>query len=396
MERAYPVPPGQRNEQIDILRGFALAGILFVNVFSFNASLFDFGGFYGAIKDPLSERIYHLLIGIASDKFIFLFSLLFGMGFYMIYSKPWENERGFTAIYTRRLFFLGIFGILHTVLFYAGDILLSYAILGFVLLAIRKWKSTTLAVLSFLLYFFPPLYIFLQGYFPILPDSLSSVTNYTLEQIIPVYSGSSFIEVTKLRIHEFLAFRNINIFYYWPKILSLFIAGMLIMKHGIIDRINRNRENSSAVLFFTIAIAIFFYFTFEYIAAVIAGNLEHAFPAVYMGMYEVMNIFFGFGYALLILCITSWKTGKTILRPFSYAGRMALTNYIMQSLICSFIFYGYGLGYFGMTRLENLLYIALGTIVFQIAASWLYLRYFKYGPLEWLWRMLTYGHFRKL
>lgn len=396
MEKAYPVLPGQRNLQIDILRGFALAGILLVNIFSFNASLFDFGGFYGAIEDPVSEKIYQLLIGLASDKFIFIFSLLFGMGFYMIYSKPWNNDRSFLTIYLRRLFFLGLFGILHTLFFYAGDILLGYAILGFLLTFMRNWNSGLLLLISVSLYFFPPIYIYIQGYFPILPDSLSSVTNYTLDQIIPLYSEGNFLEITRLRIHEFLAFRNINIFYYWPKILSLFILGMISMKHDIINRLNSNKETISGVLFFTIAIAIFFYFTFEHIATILAGNSMHAFPAVYMGMYEVMNIFFGLGYALLIIYLSSFRMGKIILRPFSFAGRMALTNYILQSLICSLIFYGYGLGYFGMTKLSNLLYISIAIIIFQLIFSWIYLSRFNYGPLEWLWRKLTYGNFKSV
>ena len=166
------------------------------------------------------------------------------------------------------------------------------------------------------------------------------------------------------------------------------------MKHDIINRLNSNRETTSSILFFTIAIAIFFYFTFEYIATVFAGNSTHAFPALYMGMYEIMNIFFGFGYALLVIYLTSFRIGKTILRPFSFAGRMALTNYILQSLICSLVFYGYGLGYFGMTKLSNLLFISIAIIIFQFIYSWIYLKYFNYGPLEWLWRKLTYGNFK--
>jgi uncharacterized protein len=98
-----PASPKDRISQIDILRGFALFGILLVNVFGYNSSFFDFSGFYKTFEDPLNSTVFDLVIGFGADKFIFLFSFLFGMGFSIMYLKYCADERGFFRLYLRRL-----------------------------------------------------------------------------------------------------------------------------------------------------------------------------------------------------------------------------------------------------------------------------------------------------
>jgi len=132
-----PTKPEERITRIDILQGFALFGVLLVNVFGYNASFFDFGGFYKTFETPPDSTLFDLVIGFAADKFIFIFSFLFGVSFSIMYSKYHRDERTFFRFYLRRLTILMLFGMIHIVFFWAGDILLSYGLLGILLLLSR-------------------------------------------------------------------------------------------------------------------------------------------------------------------------------------------------------------------------------------------------------------------
>ena len=190
-----PTAPSERISQIDILRGFALLGILLVNVFGYNSSFFDFNGFYKTFDDPLNSTVFNLVIGYGADKFIFTFSFLFGVGFSIMYLKYHSDEHHFFRLYLRRLLALMMFGIIHIVFFWAGDILFSYSLMGVVLLLSRKLRSGLLLFLSIFLYFFPIIYIAFQSLTPSLPDALSSVTDITMPEVIDIYSGGSYMEV---------------------------------------------------------------------------------------------------------------------------------------------------------------------------------------------------------
>ncbi len=110
--------------------------------------------------------------------------------------------------------------------------------------------------------------------------------------------------------------------------------------------------------------------------------------ALFMGAYELMNLFMALSYILFILLLASFKT--IILKPFAFAGRMSLTNYIMQSVLFSIIFYGWGFGKFGMQSPGVFVWYAVGIFIFQLIFSFLWLKAYKQGPLEWLWRKLSY------
>ncbi|NOX84487.1 MAG: DUF418 domain-containing protein, partial [Chlorobi bacterium] len=328
-----PTDPKDRITQIDILRGFALFGVLLVNVFGYNSSFFDFSGFYAEFKDPLNSRIFEMVVGFAADKFIFIFSFLFGIGFAIMYLKYRADEKHFFRLYLRRMLALMGFGIIHIVFFWAGDILLSYSLMGIILLLSRKLPSGWLLFFSVFWYFFPIAYIALENVFPFLPDAMSSVTTIKMPEVITIYSGGSYSEIFRLRLHEFAAFRNINLIYYAPKVLSLFLLGYLFYKHRFLDRINASKKKYfiTAVVLLVAGIAATL-FTGN-IVDVLAGNQEtnpYA-TAIYMGVYELTNILLGFAYILLVLIGSKVIFFKNILAPLKYAGRTALTNYLMQS-----------------------------------------------------------------
>ena len=386
-----PTSPDKRVEQIDILRGFALFGVLLVNVFGYNSSFFDFNGFYKTFNDPLNSTVFDLVIGFGADKFIFIFSFLFGIGFSIMYLKYRADERDFSRLYLRRLLGLMMFGIIHIIFFWAGDILFSYSLMGMILLLSRKLPSWLLLTLSVFFYFFPIIYIALESVFPFLPDALSPVTDIKMPEVIDIYSGGSYTEIFKLRLNEFFAFRNINLIYYAPKILSLFFLGFLFYKHKYLEKINASKGKYFVlfVILFSAGIMLNL-FTDSVVNSLTDAESNPFYTAVYMGVFEVTNIFLGFGYILLILILSRVPVFKNILDPLKYVGRMALTNYLIQSVIFTTIMYSYGFGKFGNIQPRQLVVYAVVVFTAQVLISKVWLQKFRFGPSEWIWRKLTY------
>ena len=386
-----PTSPKERISQIDILRGFALFGVLLVNVFGYNSSFFDFSGFYKTFDDPLNSTVFNLVIGFGADKFIFIFSFLFGVGFSIMYLKYCADEKDFSRLYLRRLLVLMMFGIIHIVFFWAGDILFSYSLMGIVLLFSRKLRSGLLLFLSVFFYFFPIIYIALDSILPFLPSALSSVTGIKMPEVIDIYSGGSYLEILKLRINEYFAFRNINLIYYAPKVLSLFFLGYLFYKHKFLKRINSSKGKYFVVFVVLFSIGIVLnLFTDNIVNGLANPETNPFYTAIYMGVFEITNIFLGFGYILLILILSQVSIFKNILNPLKYVGRMALTNYLMQSVVFTTIMYSYGFGKFGTFQPWQLVIFAVVVFVIQIFISKIWLQNFRFGPLEWIWRKLTY------
>jgi len=386
-----PTSPSERISQIDILRGFALFGILLVNVFGYNSSFFDFSGFYKTFEDPLNSSVFNLVVGFGADKFIFIFSFLFGIGFSIMYLKYCADDRDFFRLYLRRLLVLMMFGIIHIVFFWAGDILVSYSLMGMILLLSRKLRSGLIMFLSVLLYFSPIIYIAFESVFPLMPSALSSVTELKMPEVIDIYSGGSYLEILKLRIHEYFAFRNINLIYYTPKVLSLFFLGFLFYKHKYLERINSSKLRYFILLIILLSIGIFLNLFTENIVSILANPETNPFyTAIYMCVFEITNIFLGLGYILLILLLSQVPIFKNILNSLKYIGRMALTNYLMQSVIFTTFMYAYGFGYFGSIQPWQLVIYAILVFLIQLFISIIWLKNFRFGPMEWIWRKLTY------
>jgi len=226
---------------------------------------------------------------------------------------------------------------------------------------------------------------------PFLPDALSSVTDITMPGVIETYSGGSYLEILSLRLHEYFAFRNINLIYYAPKVLSAFFLGYLFYKHKLLEKINSSISKYFVVpvVLFTIGIALNL-FTDDIVGSLANPETNPFYTAIYMGVFEITNIFLGFSYILLVLILSKVSVFKNILGPLKYVGRMALTNYLMQSVIFTTIMYSYGLGKFGSFQPWQLVVFAVVVFVIQIFISRIWLQNFRFGPLEWIWRKLTY------
>ncbi len=386
-----PTRPASRIHQIDILRGVALFGILIVNVFGYHASFYHFGEFYQGLEDPLQRTIFTWMVNLGSDKFIFMFSMLFGFGLWMLENKFAHQQSKFKAFFIRRMLWLCGFGMLHILLLWAGDILLIYGILGLVLFFIRKLKPKALITLSIFFYFFTAFYLTVRIYLPGLPDPMSTLTSLSMDEIMEIYSTGSIFEITRCRINEFVVFRNINLLYYMPKVLALFIFGYVAGKQRVLEIINKSRIRSMLLTLVFLTTGLVFILRLENILYFFTKPVTNAVMPVYIGIYELGNLFMGLGYLLTILVIANSRVGENMLGILKYAGRMPLTNYLLQSLIFTTIFYGYGFGLFGSIAPSNFLIWALIVFVIQVIISKVWLKRFRFGPLELLWRKLSYG-----
>jgi len=384
-----PVRPQNRAASLDILRGIALLGIALVNVLGFNASFFDFGGFYSALPDVFQKAVFQLIISLFADKFIFIFSFLFGYGIYMQYRRFSLQQLNFVPFFSRRMGVLLMFGVLHVGLLWAGDILILYAIAGMVVLAIRKWSPVLLLTTGLFFYFFISFWLVLSVYIP-LPDGLSSACPTCLREALEVYATGHYFEILQLRATEYQAFLPVNLIYYFPKVIGVIIFGFLASRYSLHTQIQLNKKRWVLVTLLVAGVSAIVFTKYESVIALTISDKSSFLPAASMFGYELMNLFVASAYILVVLMLCAYRYLLKMLHWFSYAGRMSLTNYLGQSLIFAFFFYGWGLGFFGWEKPLQLISVALFVFILQVIFSYLWLKEFQQGPLEMLWRRLSY------
>lgn len=375
----------ERVSSIDILRGFALLGILLVNILGFNASFFDFGGFYNHLPDTHQQLFYQVYISLTADKFIFIFSFLFGYGMFMQTQKFQSRGADFRAFFIRRMWVLALFGIGHILFLWAGDILLLYAIAGFALLLLSILSTRWRILFAVFFYFFIGIWLVAGVWLP-LPNALSSTCTECLEKARIIYANGVYFECLQLRLQEYQAFRNINAFYYLPKIIGVSLLGYISSSYDLHQQIANHKQKWWLILIAIAGIGAVSYFGFE---KIVDFKSPYA-NAIYMTAYEFMNVFVAGSYLLLIMLVASYPIAAKCLRPLALMGYMSLTNYIMQSIILSLIFYGWGWGLFGMENMKSLFAMALCIFVCQLIVNSIWFRFYKQGPLEKLWRYLSY------
>ncbi|MET4067621.1 uncharacterized protein ABID58_002410 [Bradyrhizobium sp. S3.2.6] len=357
-----PTPSAERIDAIDVLRGIALFGVMAINlVMEFRVSIFE--QFLGPriLASPIDRAVEAILSQAVELKAFALFSLLFGAGLAIQFDRLANSERR-TALLLRRLAVLLVFGVIHLCLIWNGDILTEYAIAGFIVLPFLfgpRWLLTLAALVSLALYLamqaFPP-----AGLFP----SRAAIWQDVMDAN-RIYATGGFRDVLPFRLREIPLIASLHAFVFL-RTIGLFLLGALAWRSGIVQ----NTRGLFAIALPAIGLG--------------AGLL-------YRGIEPLGTIVLALGYGAAILGIAHVERGKKLLGWAAPLGRMAFTNYVAQSVIFGWIFYGYGLGLFG--RLGVAPALAIGIIVYaaQLRFSAFWLRHYRYGPLEWLWRSLMYG-----
>ena len=377
---ATPVPPAKRIDSIDALRGLALFGVLAINLETeFRVSIFQ--QFLRRSADQGLDRWVGAFLEIFVDlKAFAVFSLLFGIGLAIQYERLDGDPRRLVLL-VRRLLALMVFGLIHLFLIWNGDILAEYAVAGLIVLPFLFGSKRVLALgaaFFLLLYLAMPLLPTVVAF----PDSQGLANHVRAAERI--YGTDRFDQILAFRIEEARALLPLHIFIF-PRTVGLFLLGALAWGTGLVR--NANRHASWLWLAGALAVGLGLALT---LASSRAYSGWPSLGPLTVVAFPLSTIVLALGYASLVVGASTGSHSR-LLAWAEPVGRMAFTNYVVQSLILGWIFYGYGLGWFGKIGLTAGLGLVFAIYIGQALFSRWWLKRFRYGPLEWLWRALMYG-----
>jgi len=368
-----PVAAEERLLHVDVLRAIALFGVLIVNLLTeFRVSIFTqfFGPADGSPIDRAIDRV--VSIGIESKAFI-LFSLLFGVGLAIQLDRAALRGRAFLPHAARRLGILLAIGLAHLLLVWNGDILTEYAVAGLIALTFLRAPTRVLfaiAVVALVVFVAP-----LPYPAPFASDDAMAAHVATANRI---YAHGTFGDVLAFRIHELPPILALD-FGALPRTIGLFALGMWAWRVGIIERPHDHVRLLATVAIVGITIGM---------AGTLGASRAPSWESV---IAESSAIVLGLGYAAAFLVAFERPIVRRALRALAPLGRTALTNYLAQSVVLGFVFYGYGLGQFGAMSVTRAAILGVAVYAAQAMVSALWLARFQFGPVEWLWRSATYG-----
>lgn len=390
---------------LDILRGFALLGILLMNIQSFSmpgSAYFNptsWGNFEGV--NFWVWTINHLF---ADAKFMTLFSLLFGAGICLFATNAEQKHGGSAALHYQRNFWLLVFGLLHAYFIWYGDILYTYAMCAFIVYWFRHFSVKWLVVIAMLMLSGASAYsqfvqwVIENGHMP--KEALVEIAKFWLpsdaHQLREISDYTGDLSAQFEQRAKIAAFIQVDAFvsYGLWRAGGVMLLGMALFKSGVLS------GQMSASFYLKLAL-LGLLAGLSLTAMGINYNLEHNFALEYSmfqgAQYNYWgSLFTAFGYVGLIYLAIKTHFAHQLQARLAAVGQMAFTNYMLQSVFCTLIFYGHGLSLFGgLARVEQLLVVALIWAI-QLWYSPLWLERFRYGPLEWLWRSLTYRSFQPM
>ncbi len=392
-QHLYVLPEHERIGWMDGLRGIALLGVFAINIDFFARPLHEMG--FGIGDASGIDRVAAVLsTALVQGKFWVLFSLLFGMSFAVMLQRSEAAGRPFIGRFLRRTLLLGLFGAAHIVLLWVGDILLTYALAALLLLLFLKLRGRALWILGALLYVGMSLLALLAGmaiYFA--PESVRATMSATFEAMAAaseaaalVYATGDFAAITAQRIADYRTLVLGNSLFLLPTVLGVFLIGAWLLGSGRLHDVPANRGFfvRLAVAGFAVGaplVALALSIGVEFDMATEAGAATISTSLMLLGSLPLALAYL----ALVALLSIASATARWV-AVFVPAGRMALTHYLLQSLIASFLFYGYGLGLAGEVGRAAQLGIVAVVFAAQVVFSHWWLARFHHGPMEWLWR----------
>jgi uncharacterized protein len=364
------------------MRGLALYGVLLVNVVTaFRISLFHWLTSFHADRSPVNRVADDVVAFFFEQKAMVVFSLLFGVGMAIVAERARARGVAIVAFFARRYALLGVIGVVHLVLVWNGDILTQYALVALALtpvVVLRPRPAILLTISAVLL-------LVWSSPWPLVPRAFPSPASMAAHGAFAerVYGQGTFGEVHALRVHELRVFIAPLLVSVAPRTAALFVLGLWVHASSIVTRQRR---------------WLVFYVAFALAAggALSAAEILWAEGVVDLrrsgdAIGNAGSLLLGTGYAALFLLVFQAPRLRRVLLRVAPVGRMALTNYLTQSIVSVALFYGVGLGLMG--RIGSAAASALATVIFvaQCAFSTWWLRRHAFGPVEWAWRSLTYG-----
>jgi uncharacterized protein len=400
-----PVGAAERIEAMDVLRGFALLGILLMNIEAFVGPMLGaVTGLDPALRgaDRWADALIYILV---QGKFYTLFSLLFGMGFAVMLARAEQAGRSFATVYLRRSLALLAIGLGHALLVWSGDILVVYALLSFVLLlGLRNLPLRWVPWLGIAIYLMTSALVMLFGAIGSLmalapPEAAAGYHQAMQQQATQVaaelqaqrtaFGGGDYAAAVAQRGKDLLAMMGYLMFF-GPQVLGMFVLGSWFVRSGAIARPQEFPRLYSRLRWLGLPLGLALMLASFRMMPTMAFDRMDLASSTATSLGAIGSALMCLGYlAWLVRGLDSpaWRPGLGLLAP---AGRMALTNYLTQSLVCTAIFYGHGLGYFEQLPRAWQVPFAFGLYALQVAFSHAWLRHFRFGPMEWLWRAATY------
>lgn len=396
---AVPVGHAERIGALDVLRGFALLGILVMNIqfFSMPGAAYMNPTAYGDLNGA-NLIVWFISHVFFDQKFMTIFSLLFGAGIILFTSRAEDKGQRPARLHYRRMFWLLLIGLVHAYAIWPGDILVSYALCGMIVYPLRRWAAVPLIAVGLLLIVMGSVIWQLFGwsvqFWP--PEAVANIIAEdwqppaeNLAKEIAIYQGGWLTQMQE-RVPTAIAFQTIFLLVwgFW-RAGGLMLAGMGLYKLGIItgERSPSFYGRMLAVCA-TTGVALILYGVTRQFAA------GWAFPYSFFTGSQFNywgSVLLSCGWIGMVLLAAKTNALPALTSRLAAVGRMAFTNYLMHSIICTTIFYGHGLGLFGEVSRVGQALVVLGVWTVQLIVSPIWLRHFEFGPFEWLWRSLTYG-----
>jgi uncharacterized protein len=391
---AGPVVEGERIQSLDVLRGLAVLGILGTNIQ-------HFAMFAGTTRNPTlwgnldgaDFWVYAFTFNLVYQKFLPIFSMLFGAGIVLAAQRREAAGLNPAALHYRRMTTLLLIGLVHAYLIWYGDILVVYAVCGMVVFSLRRLSPRMLLILGVVLLAIGPLIEIVFFMIPALVGTGGGAAGPSMETIVAndreAFRGPW---VEQLRMRARYAFevqtQGFAIVLFW-RASGIMLIGMALYRLGVL--IGRRPRRVYAVL---LAVALFVALPLTAIGFWVNvvtewqnGWLRKLSEWIVHGFGILMSL----GWISAVMLLRSSPGWSMVSRPLAAVGRMALTNYLLQSLICTFIFYGHGLGLYGHVERTGQVAVVAGVWLLQLIFSPIWLRFFRFGPVEWIWRCLAYG-----
>ena len=393
-----PIDAAQRIQALDVIRGFALLGIFLMNIEWFSRPLQEMGSGI----DPAATGIDHAAAWavhvLVAGKFWVLFSLLFGMGFAVMSSRGGHGAQ-FRSRYVRRCLVLLAFGLLHALLLWPGDILHAYAVTGLLLLAFGEVSNRARLLLGIGLYAgLASMIVVGGGLMSLVPpgempgfETMAVELESAAAAAREVYAHGSYFQVVFQRGRDFLTLGVQGALMMIPMALGVFMLGAWLVRSGRMHDVASQRGWFARLALWTLPLGAVFVTLSMSVGESFDGMREMGPMLLAQGLMMLGSLPLALGYLSLLVLGLGLPGISRVLGWLAPAGRMALTHYLLQSLVASSLFFGYGLGWWGQLGRGAHVLLALAVFALQVVASHWWLGRYRFGPMEWLWRWLTYG-----
>lgn len=392
-----PISPFEGVTSLDVLRGCAVLGILIMNIQSYAmiGAAYINPTAYGDLSG-LNKWVWIVSHVFGDQKFMTLFSIMFGAGIVLMSGRAEEKERRAAGLHYRRIFWLFVIGMMHAYLLWYGDILVTYAVCAILVFLLRKLSPPKLLLTGLVVLAVPALLYWLFGwstqFWP--PESVEGLRlswkpgAEAIAKEITAYQGGWLDQMAQRAPTAFWFQTFLFLIFQSWRAGGLMLVGMALLKWGVLTAQRPPRfYRTMLAAGFVIGLPVVIYGATRNFTA--GWSLDYSMFFGWQFNYWG-SLFMASAYVGVVMRACQTKPLERFTRPFAAVGRLALSNYLLQTLICTTIFYGHGFGLFGKVERAGQVLIVLAIWVVQLIVSPIWLRYFRFGPAEWLWRSLTY------